>query len=1074
MNKLKTFLWVFVAFLALFAVGSFAVQAMPIKTVPSEKCKIEVISEYCTYSFTDSTENVATEFVVGETYTLNATSDYGYTLESVSFNNEIVSLPYTFVASVNDFVTISTEPITIIPNVISSLSDYSFTNINDEVVTEFTFGETYTITVTPTYCAEFEKIVFNNEIITENPYTFTLDSTSVSLEIWSNYSELPYSVSAENCSYYFMDVVGNYPTELKLGTIYTFYANPVDGYTITSATLNGMEISLPYQFSCNSIGEIYNFVINTQEQFNNVIINLNYDSAYCSPYITDVMGGTPTTFLPNTYYILNVNPAYGWQADYIYTNTGEQLFDNATFYTGSATEIAINIQLSQATIDKYSLVEANNCSFVIVDGETYGYVDTLTFGREYILRATANSGYTISQVEYMGQIYDLAHRFTFNNLTEKFYLNAEPIQAYTPYVSIDNHSYEFKDMSNNTVAELKVGETYKLIVRNNYGYYYSTLYLNGSVLNYISWDFVNNNENFYEKAYIFTATEQTNIYTEVYIAYLYPNVICDNGSLSFQDTETFEYTYELNPFKTYIVTYSPETNYVLTSIKHNGAEISLPYTFTPASPCEFEITTEYLEPVDNSVSITLNYDSSLCSVTIVDSLGTEVTEFKQNADYTIFVTPSYGYMISSIVWQPGIDLTNTRTFNTGTNETIPIFITCVQKTVHHSSIIEATNCSYKFFDSNNNYVTNLVFGESYTLTATADDGYTISSVEYIGQTYSLPYTFVLNNLELRFTLDASRNEFADFTINYSGLPSGLTANAKILGMEATDSVIMFDIVSESFSSSVTSNVDLNSLSLDLNYFRVEVVVPYGYEVTSLIVNSVNYEVYESTTNCYLTYANNLINLSNISYTIDVIFSELTSSTAYVIASGCSESSACSVYFYLKNDAEIDIDNNFFNASVCVDAYNGVNGPVDFSDYLQHNKFMKIRLVLPYLTNLVSLNATLNNNSISFNCVDSSLGIYESTEVFEFPCKRYELNLYFVLSMATTSIVSSSSNCIYEFTDTDGDVVTSLIVGNEYILNVSPIDGFGSLVCTYVGQEITNPYTFTLTDTSGRFVFSASE
>lgn len=1001
MNKVKTFLWVFVTILALIAVGSFAVQAMPIKTVPPEKCEIEVISDYCTYSFTDSTENVVTEFFVGETYTLNATSDYGYNLQSVSFNNEVVSLPYTFVASVNDFVTISTEPITIIPNVISALSDYSFTNINDEVVTEFTFGETYTITVTPTYCAEFEKIVFNNEIITENSYTFILDTTSVSLEIWSNYSELPYSVSADNCSYYFMDVVGNYPTELKLGTIYTLYANPIDGYEIVSATLNGNEISLPYRFSCHSVGETFNFVIDAVEKPKFVTINFDYDSSLGSVQITELNGNVVTEYIQNTDYILSITPNYGYYVYSIYSLEGGQRFyeNNQTFNTGAVTQLNITIFIKPMEIAPESLIETTNCTYSLTYPSGYT-ANQLIFGETYILNATANDGYAISSVEYMGETHALPYTFTFNNLAEKFVLNSTQAQIYTSHVD-----YTAENCQNWTITDTSG----------------NTVWVKG---------------------------------------------------LGFWDGAT-----GLVVGNTYRGMFIPNTNCVFSSLTINGVDSSSLVGgsfFNFVAQEENNISLVCVEEVQ-SVSIVLNYDSSMCSVTIADSLGTEVTEFKQNADYTIFVTPSYGYMVSSIVWQPGIDLTYNRTFNTGTNETIPIFITCVQKTVHHSSIIEATNCSYKFFDSNNNYVTNLVFGESYTLTATADDGYTISSVEYIGQTYSLPYTFVLNNLELRFTLDASRNEFADFTINYSGLPSGLTANAKILGMEATDSIIMFDIVSESFSSSVTSNVDLNSLSLDLNYFRVAVDdVPYGYEVTSLIVNSVNYEVYESTTNCYLTYSDNLINLSNISYTIDVIFSELTSSTAYVFASGCSESSACSVYFYLKNDAEIDIDNNFFNASVCVDAYNGVNGPADFSDYLQHNKFMKIRLVLPYLTNLVSLNATLNNNSISFNCVDSSLGIYESTEVFEFPCKKYELNLYFVLSMVTTSIVSSSSNCIYEFTDTDGNVVTSLIVGNEYTLNVSPIDGYGSLVCTYVGQDITNPYTFTLTDTSGRFVFSASE
>ena len=509
MNKVKTFLWVFVTILALIAVGSFAVQAMPIKTVPPEKCEIEVISDYCTYSFTDSTENVVTEFFVGETYTLNATSDYGYNLQSVSFNNEVVSLPYTFVASVNDFVTISTEPITIVPNVISALSDYSFTNINDEVVTEFTFGETYTITVTPTYCAEFEKIVFNNEIITENSYTFILDTTSVSLEIWSDYSELPYSVSAENCSYYFMDVVGNYPTELKLGTIYTLYANPIDGYEIVSATLNGNEISLPYRFSCHSVGETFNFVIDAVEKPKFVTINFDYDSSLGSVQITELNGNVVTEYIQNTDYILSITPNYGYYVYSIYSLEGGQRFyeNNQTFNTGAVTQLNITIFIKPMEIAPESLIETTNCTYSLTYPSGYT-ANQLIFGETYILNATANDGYAISSVEYMGETHALPYTFTFNNLTEKFVLNAVQLQESTLSLSFGNgftdncSNWYIQDMQGNLVWDnenefnpngyadgLVVGDTYNLIWDN------ATIFSNASFTTISSVNFSQNGNN---------------------------------------------------------------------------------------------------------------------------------------------------------------------------------------------------------------------------------------------------------------------------------------------------------------------------------------------------------------------------------------------------------------------------------------------------------------------------------------------------------------------------------------------------------------------------------------------------
>lgn len=610
--------------------------------------------------------NPTSDLVLGEQYTIIDTCNPGYEAV-VKVNNEQVTLPHTFTYTEDVELDITAEKIKVVPDMQIYMAGYTLNDTLGNPVTELVYGETYTLSIVPDYCCEFTELQFNGISVYENPYTFTFTDTYASFYCFCNYSNLPYSVSAENCSYYFMDVVGNYPTELKLGTIYTLYANPVDGYSITSATLNGMEISLPYEFSCNSPGETYNFVIYTQETVSNII----------------------------------------------------------------------------------------------------------------------------------------------------------------PSVNLPYHTYTFKDVNNNVVTELIPGQTYDFIAYNEYGYYINNLYLNNEILVHSFNNWLDDNGLLTERIYTFIATEEIIITSEVLMNSIMPN--CDGlGSWRFQDVETLEYTYELYYLKTYIATFEPEVNYVLTSAKHNGEDISLPYTFTPTSPCSFEATTEYVEPVDNTVSITLNYDSSMCSAYITDINGNTVNEYAQNTDYIIVVNPLNGYEVSSIIWQPGIELTNNSVFNTGSTESIPIFITCTPFTftpevsaencyysftdsngnttttltygetftisgggnygygtpmltinnsgmydlpytftvnelpftfqlttspvcVIYSDIVEATNCTYEFTPNSGNV---LVYGTEYTLTAIANSGYTISTVEYMGEPHALPYTFTFNNLTEKFVLNA--------------------------------------------------------------------------------------------------------------------------------------------------------------------------------------------------------------------------------------------------------------------------------------------------------------------------------
>ena len=60
----------------------------------------------------------------------------------------------------------------------------------------------------------------------------------------------------------------------------------------------------------------------------------------------------------------------------------------------------------------------------------------------------------------------------------------------------------------------------------------------------------------------------------------------------------------------------------------------------------------------------------------------------------------------------------------------------------------ANNCTYEFTNAENErvYYLKTEYSGYYTLNATPNEGYSISTVEYMGETYALPFTF-------KFTID---------------------------------------------------------------------------------------------------------------------------------------------------------------------------------------------------------------------------------------------------------------------------------------------------------------------------------
>ena len=239
--------------------------------------------------------------------------------------------------------------------------------------------------------------------------------------------------------------------------------------------------------------------------------------------------------------------------------------------------------------------------------------------------------------------------------------------------------------------------------------------------------------------------------------------------------------------------------------------------------------TQDIPIVDTSTAITVTCHEGL-TYAITDTAGNEVTEFKQNTDYTITATGSYGYNVSQIRINDIAQTGTSVTFNTATNEEMTISIIAMPKSIESSDLIVTTNCDYSLTPGPAMY-----YGNTYTLDANTEDyeGYTISTVVYKGETYSLPYTFILTDLEEKFYLTA----IAPYT------PEVTATNATYSFTNENEEVVTELVQGTTYTLSADPNQYYN---LQETTFNGEVVtLPYTFtagETAQVVVNTIGMTV----------------------------------------------------------------------------------------------------------------------------------------------------------------------------------------------------------------------------------------
>ena len=232
-------------------------------------------TETVTPTLTGNASFIVKDYITGEVvdtiysnsvYNVTIKANDGYALTSINQGSErlweymtgdyVTTMTLIYVTGMADFFDVLTveynRPVATLDLVVPNYVDLVFTDIMGNVVTDLYAGESYTATINTDGTFHLTDWYVNDCYCNSNSCQFVAQDTN--RIVVNAVAFVDFKVTAENCNVVIAyDSAGNMPAEYWINSDYYICATPADGYTITSATLNGetIDLSQPYQFTAN-------------------------------------------------------------------------------------------------------------------------------------------------------------------------------------------------------------------------------------------------------------------------------------------------------------------------------------------------------------------------------------------------------------------------------------------------------------------------------------------------------------------------------------------------------------------------------------------------------------------------------------------------------------------------------------------------------------------------------------------------------------------------------------------------------------------------------------------------------
>ena len=250
-------------------------------------------------------------------------------------------------------------------------------------------------------------------------------------------------------------------------------------------------------------------------------------------------------------------------------------------------------------------------------------------------------------------------------------------------------------------------------------------------------------------------------------------------------------------------------------------------------------------------AVKLTLDTSYSNIIVCDSSGNAVPnngELKVGETYVATITPMDGYRLN-------VAACNSETILNSLNNNKYEFV-CVEsvkftaRSVINKFTASIKDTNLKVEDSNNNVITKngqLTIGKTYTITATAIEGYTLS-------------TLTLNNIDILNTLDNNKYQFVCAGDVSIVAKSNINEYAySIVGNDNTTMTVhRYDLWYEN---EVSENSSVSVAQANKLYHGVKYVLNFmpnyttGYTFNNILVNGIDIEVLCSTENSGFNHAN---------------------------------------------------------------------------------------------------------------------------------------------------------------------------------------------------------------------------
>ena len=406
-------------------------------------------------------------------------------------------------------------------------------------------------------------------------------------------------------------------------------------------------------------------------------------------------------------------------------------------------------------------VNATNTEVIVKDslGNVVNNNGTITIGEDYTIILSENPDYRlikfrINGTSVLNKLVNNQYTFTCTGATNidiasAYYSNNDDSED----IVIPTESYAIKYSSCNGLIEnpSNKGFSIDLVVYDSSYNHIETLSVNDSLLVVSGQSFIieyyvsDSNRQIFNPVYNFEKSMISaksfpividNIAEDKSIHFLYNYSKVVGDSYSVEAGIPIRITTSLGADATELVigeqytiidTCNPGYNAV---VKVNNEQVTLPYTFIYAEDTEIEISADL-------ITITPNVTAENCTYSFTDSNNETVTTLTYGETYTLSSTANENFTIQSATLN-NESITLPYTFVAG--EIVQVVISTAE-IVPYTPEVTATNATYSFINANEEVVTELVQGTTYTLTAEPNQYYNLQETTFNGEVVTLPYTF---------------------------------------------------------------------------------------------------------------------------------------------------------------------------------------------------------------------------------------------------------------------------------------------------------------------------------------------